>query len=787
MNRLKKVYKDLLLNKSRTILVILAIALGVIGVGSVLNTNYILEREMNKNYMDTNPASFILWMDNVDRNIYNILQDETDIQDTEIRKTITARILTGDDEWGTILLYAIADFDHLSIDTFSQEEGKKVPLEGEILIERDAFGVAKTGIDQSAQIKIPGGTPQSLKVTGSVHAPGLPAAHSEHFSYGFISESTLKLLGDQGDYNELRVVVSGDRYDTQYIKRVSMKVKEICEANGHTVRNIEIPIPGKHPHGDEIGGFMFVVQAFGILSLLMSSVLVINMISHLLAGQVRHIGIMKSIGASVWQIVSMYYALVLILCVISMFLGIPMAVLLGRACANISGQELNFNVVDYSVPFSSFIIQSIIGIFMPLLAATVPIIKACRISVRDAISDYGISQEKVSVNLHADSGLSVSRSLSVRNTFRKKGRLLLTFGTLILGGSLFILSLNIFSSLQNTVEQSFKAMKYDVEVRLTQPYSVEKVDSVIEGIDHLSQVEYMNYSTAVLTRDNNVASKQYLLKAVPADATLIQLPLLEGKWYESSDKNGIVINHNLANKETGIQVGDVVNLKIEGKQKEFTVIGIAKEVASKPTIYMDRETYLDLTGNLANVNYILFKTDKRDYDTQRELVQNFEQNSKNQGLDVLDNWMTYQHKKSFLDHLTMVLIFLVFMAVLTVIVGGMGLASTMGISVLERMREIGVMRSIGASNTDIFKIVLTEGLIIGTISWIIVSILSIPLAETVGNRIGLIALHIQLDTDYALISYVLWLVFSTIITAISSLIPALKASHKPVRDTIAYE
>lgn len=788
MTRFKKVYRDLWLKKSRTLLVVLATALGILGVGSVLNTNYILEREMNSNYMDTNPASFILWMDKTDDKLIQILEDMPEIKDMELRKTVTGRILAGENEWGTIMLYAIENFDNLKIDTFSYEEGKRAPLDGEILIERDAFRVAKTSIGETVQIKIPGGTPQSLKVTGSVHAPGLPAAHAEHFSYGFISQKTLEQLGDKSGLNEFRVVVSGDIYDKEYIEDVSIKAEEILKTNGYVVRSIEIPIPGKHPHGDEISGFMFILQAFGVLSLLMSSVLVVNMISNLLAGQIRQIGIMKSTGAGVGQIVSIYYSMVLVLGITALIIGVPTAVLLGRGCASFSAMELNFNIKDNSIPLVSFIIQGLTGILIPLLAATIPVVKACRVPVRVAISDYGISQDKVSAKDEIkEMGLTGPMMLSIRNTFRKKGRLLLTFGTLVLGGSLFILSLNIFTSLNNTVEQSFKALQYDVEVRLSRQYSIEELAAASDGIAGINKIEYMNFSAAVLKRKDSVASKKYLLKAVPVDATLIKLPILEGRWYNSEDKNGIVINHNLANKEPNVKVGDSVDINVEGRDLKFTVIGIAKEVASRPTIYMNRNVYLDVIENNGSANYILFKTDKKDYDTQRKLLTSFERNAEKNGLDILDAWMTYQHRKSFLDHLTMVLSFLIFMAVLTVIVGGMGLASTMGISVLERMREIGVMRSIGASNSDIIKIVLVEGLLIGSISWIIVCILSIPLAPTIGNQIGILALHIKLDTAFSLISYIVWLVLIIAITAVSSVVPAVKASNVPVRDIIAYE
>src|SRR4029450_1742485 len=71
--------------------------------------------------------------------------------------------------------------------------------------------------------------------------------------------------------------------------------------------------------------------------------------------------------------------------------------------------------------------------------------------------------------------------------------------------------------------------------------------------------------------------------------------------------------------------------------------------------------------------------------------------------------------------------FMLGMAVMIAIVGGVGLMGTMSINVLERTREIGVMRAIGASNGDIQGIVIVEGLVIGFISWSLSIFLAIPI------------------------------------------------------------
>ena len=71
--------------------------------------------------------------------------------------------------------------------------------------------------------------------------------------------------------------------------------------------------------------------------------------------------------------------------------------------------------------------------------------------------------------------------------------------------------------------------------------------------------------------------------------------------------------------------------------------------------------------------------------------------------------------------------FLLIMALLTAVVGSMGLMGTMGMNVLERTREIGIMRSIGAVDSEIMRTVIVEGMVIGGISWLIGVLLSFPI------------------------------------------------------------
>lgn len=90
------------------------------------------------------------------------------------------------------------------------------------------------------------------------------------------------------------------------------------------------------------------------------------------------------------------------------------------------------------------------------------------------------------------------------------------------------------------------------------------------------------------------------------------------------------------------------------------------------------------------------------------------------------------------NHLLIIATFLILMSVLVVIVGGLGLATTISINVLERTREIGIMRAIGASTYSLTGIIVSEGMIIGLLSWFISMALAWPLSRFVSYNFGML-------------------------------------------------
>ena len=149
---------------------------------------------------------------------------------------------------------------------------------------------------------------------------------------------------------------------------------------------------------------------------------------------------------------------------------------------------------------------------------------------------------------------------------------------------------------------------------------------------------------------------------------------------------------------------------------------------------------------------------------------------------------TISQARAAIDVLANIVItFLMSMAVLLAVVGGIGLAGTMSLNVLERIREVGVLRAIGAGNGAVLRVVIFEGVIIGWLSWGIGAILALPVGKVIADAVGKATLGSTLNYTVSLTGVFLWFGLVTGLAAIASYFPAQQAANLSVRQVLNYE
>jgi putative ABC transport system permease protein len=131
--------------------------------------------------------------------------------------------------------------------------------------------------------------------------------------------------------------------------------------------------------------------------------------------------------------------------------------------------------------------------------------------------------------------------------------------------------------------------------------------------------------------------------------------------------------------------------------------------------------------------------------------------------------------------------FLLAMAGLIAVVGGLGLAGMLSLNVLEHSREIGVLRAVGARDRDVMQVVLVEGLFVAALGWALAAPLGLLVGQGLSDAVGNLFLGAPLLYSYSAIGLLLWLGLALAIAVAASAVPARRATRLTVRDVLAYE
>ena len=190
----RKAIRDFWQERARTVLVVLAIALGISAFAAVLSSYAILTRELDQDYLATNPASAVLRVNSIDNDLVKAILQNPEVSDAEPRRTISGQIKAGPVQWRNLVLFVVEDYGNIRVSKLVPEQGAWPPATGEILIERDAFQVAKANIGDAVTVKTANGVEQPLVISGSVHDVGQAQARMENIVYGYINLATLVQL-----------------------------------------------------------------------------------------------------------------------------------------------------------------------------------------------------------------------------------------------------------------------------------------------------------------------------------------------------------------------------------------------------------------------------------------------------------------------------------------------------------------------------------------------------------------------------------------------------------------
>lgn len=791
--RWRKVLADLWGNKVRTLLVVASIAVGVFAIGVIAGTYVIIDRDLAASYSSTQPANIALLSVPFDPGFVDAVRTMDHVADAEGRRHAQLQLKRGSDEWDTITLVAIPDFERVRIHRYSPIAGLAAPADRQVVLEHKTAANLGVTVGSVVEVELPNGTVRQLPVVGTVRDQSDVYGSILGDLQGFITYDTLEWLQQPLNLDRLYVTVTQSQNSETAIREVATAISDRLERTGRTVFRTDITVGTEHPLASIIEALLTVLIILGVLVVFLSGSLIANTMSALLNQHLRQIGVMKLVGGRKQQITGLYLVLIAAFGAIALVVAIPLGSLGAYRLAWFVADIINFEPSDFRVIPVAIAFQTIIALVIPPIAGIMPVIKGSRTTVQKALSSTGLGDQSagrgwIDRRLEGLRTLSRPMLISIRNTFRRKKRLALTLFTLTLGGAIFIAVFNSQVALNSKMDQVAKYFGADVNLDFAHSYRIEQIRQQVMAIDGVENIEVWIQTGAEIVRHDDSPADSLALVAPPADSGLVEPTLLQGRWILPDDENAITVSDAFLDDYPDLTVGDSLELEIAGHQNDWTVVGVFQYTGMGDLVaYANYDYVADLlnTGSRASVYRIV--TGDHSLESQQLVSAQLNEHLRDRGFQVNKIEAGKAFNASITEVLGILTAVLLVMAVLTAMVGSIGLTGTMSMNILERTREIGVMRAVGAHNQIISTLVIVEGLLIGLLSYTLGAVFSFPITYLLSNVISIAIFNSPAKFAFTLQGFGIWLAVVVLLSVLASVLPARNASRLTIREVLAYE
>ncbi|MFW5852412.1 MAG: ABC transporter permease [Nanoarchaeota archaeon] len=371
--------------------------------------------------------------------------------------------------------------------------------------------------------------------------------------------------------------------------------------------------------------------------------------------------------------------------------------------------------------------------------------------------------------------------------------------------SIFIL-VSFGQGLSNYMSETFDTLGADKIIIMPRGFGFggsfffnDEDKDVVEKVPGVRTVAPLSYELSEIQRDRDsrvigtaVMGMETGGRAGEISREMMTVEIMEGRHLRDGESGSIVVGYSfsLSNKvfERPVSLGE--RIIVHGE--EMRIVGIYQEIGNPEddkSVFMDLEAYGNLFGKSDQYENLYVQAhpnvdiDKLSDNINRRLRRHLNQEEGHEEFHV----QTFEDLLDSYGNVIFVINAIVTMiALISVIVAAINTTNTMYTSVLERTQEIGIMKAIGARNSDILKIFLFES---GTLGL---------LGGTLGIALGYLASHaggiILSELGYSMLQpffpWWLWvgsLIFAVTVGAVSGVLPAIQASKQNPVDALRYE
>lgn len=791
-----KIWRDLWHNKGRTLQIVLIIAMGAFAIGMIIGSSSLMRERMTSIWLSSSPAMINLGVDPaIDDNTLESLKNIQGVVEVEgyLERGIEWR-LKPTDAWEPAGLIARADYKAQKFAKLNLVSGNW-PKEKVFAVEQGAE--AASGLQEGGQVYIRVDDREyTVKIGGTIYNPmARPSAMGGVIQF-YATRDRVGQITQERNFN--RIAASAPVFDeaavTELADRMDRHLAKLdIEASGAEPGRVSDP--NKHTVQDLLNAVFLIMGVMAALALMLGLFLVYNTVNAFIAQQVSQIGMMKAIGARTGQILRIYLSLVFSHGLLALLVAVPLGA--------VGAYQLNlfltgaFNAAPdaFTISWPAVLAQVAICLLSPLLAALIPVFSGAKITVREALSTYGLNASTGRLGRWLATLPGITWLLIINNAFRNKGRVILTQLTLVTSGLIFMMIMSVGDSVNYMFgDLLFSILRYDVSLLFDESERIQQVEAITLAQPEVKAVEMWGLAIGPIRRAGQPESnddEEAIFFGVPISTTLYGPQLRAGRWLKPGDTYAVVLNQKLA-KDAGVTIGDwlILTQKLHGDSK-WLVVGLSSDPIMTNSAHAPREMVLREMRSVGKASTVWVQTWQNDAASQLRVANHLRQVYEARDLNVSPQSLfgadtSAEITQLILDQFNIIAGLLAVMALIIGIVGGFALSGVLSLSVLERRREIGVMRAIGASSFRVAGLFIGEGLFLGWLSWLIALPLSIPAGYLVAQALGA-ALESEIVYKYSPTGALYWLAIVTLLSIAASWLPSRSATRISVHESLAYQ
>src|SRR5512138_2884658 len=794
-----KVWFDLWHNKMRTLLAVLSIAAGVFAVGAIFGMSELLSTNMNRSHRAVLPTHINVSLTTlVDEDTIESIRDVPGVEDVEPYNSATVLYkLHPEDDWRQGVIQ-MRHFESQKYELLQLRGGHWPETKNEVAVERMAAQFLGVGTGDSIIFKIDD-KERTLPVTGLIRHPFVPTPQFMDLAFFFMSGAGMARLGiPEGKFSSFYVRVTPYSYD--HAREVASAIKDELSKQNIGIGAFVYEDPEKHWGMTFMDGFTLVQKLLAMICVVVGAILIYNTLSNLITQQTNQIGILKAIGGKTSTIVGIYLVNALVYGLLGLAVALPLGAIVAFSVTRVFLNLFNIDYNQFELSRQAVTFQVISAFTAPLLAGLPPVLHGANITVRQAIASYGLGGDFRSgrldrlVDTFGQRWLSTQYATALGNMFRHRGRLMLTQLVLIVAGSAFLMVMSLSSSAAFTLDNLFGRRHFDTTIQFETNQRAERVQALAATVPGVDKAELRLEQSATLFLEGQLVKEAGIgssLQGIPTNSDFSSPLIVAGRWFRP-DENGraVVITRQMA-EDNHIQVGDTVTLDLGemGKDK-WQVIGMYDPVFvggfNQDTIFAPLEALYQTTKKYGQGAVLYVRTTSHDPDFTSAVTKQLKEMYERHGLQVAISETQAESRSTADWQFAIVIWMMMALSVIVALVGGLALMGALSIGVIERTKEIGVLRAIGARSSSILGIFVMEGLLQGLLSWLIAMPLSFLVSPLLANALGNAMFGATLDYQYNWSAVMVWLGTVLVISIVASVLPARNATRISVRDSLAY-